>query len=212
MLQTLPFEQHVKKYDDWYDKYPEVYQSEITAIKSQLLTLPKNIKGIEVGVGTGRFSAPLGIKEGIEPVEEMAEYAVKRGVEIMKGTAEKLPYKDMQFDFVLFVTICHLDKVKAALKEAYRVLKKEGAVILSFLDKDQSIAKTYEAKRDKSNFYKNATFYSVDRVSKMLESTGFYQLDFNQTLFGELDDIKELQSPKAGFGEGSFVTVKAIKK
>ena len=115
MLQTLPFQKHVKKYDDWYEKHPEVYQSELSAIKAHLLTLPKDIKGIEVGVGTGRFSAPLGLKEGIEPVEAMSKYAVRRGVEIMQGTAEKLPYKDMQFDFVLFVTICHLDRVEVAL-------------------------------------------------------------------------------------------------
>ncbi len=48
----------------------------------------------------------------------MAEKAIKRGIEIIDGVAEKLPYGDLQFDFVLFVTICHLDSIKNALAEA----------------------------------------------------------------------------------------------
>ena len=212
MKQTIPFTKFTAEYDAWYEKYPAVYQSELNAIKQQLLTLPQDIRGIEVGLGTGRFSLPLGIKEGIEPVAEMARIASKRGVEIMKGWAENLPYRDLSFDFVLIVTICHFDNVTAALKEVHRVLKPGGSLILGFLDKDQLIAKSYEAKRAKSRFYKNAVFYSVSQVAKFLEETGFRDPEFVQTLFGELEEIDEIQSAQEGFGEGSFVVVKALKK
>ena len=66
-------------------------------------------------MGTGRFSKALGIKEGIEPSEEMAIKAMKSGIEIMKGVAERLPYSDYHFDFLLYVTICHLNNLKMAL-------------------------------------------------------------------------------------------------
>ena len=46
----------------------------------------------------------------------------------------------------------------------------------------------------------------------MLKEAGFKNLVFNQTLFGELDEISQVQLPKSGFGEGSFVVVKADKK
>ena len=206
------FDEHVAQYEQWYEDHPEVYQSEILALQEQFLELPQNIRGIEVGLGTGRFSVPLGIKEGIEPSYEMGRRAVNRGIEIISGTAERLPYSAMQFDFVLFVTVCHLKNLKKALKEAHRVLKSDGSIIIGFLDKEQQIARSYTAKRNQSNFYKNAVFYSVERMKQLLTKAGFTNLKYNQTLFGDLEEINEIQIPKQGTGEGSFVVVKALKK
>ncbi|MBT8308439.1 MAG: class I SAM-dependent methyltransferase [Maribacter sp.] len=212
MKQTAIFEKNVGAYEKWYEDYSEVYQSELAAIKEQLLKLPENIRGIEVGLGTGRFASPLGIKEGVEPSEAMAEKALKRGVEVIDGVAEKLPYRDMQFDFVLFVTICHFNSIKDALAEAHRVLKPRGSILIGFLDKDQSVARQYLAKRHRSTFYANANFYSIDRIKTLLKEARFKDLEFNQTLFGDLDEINNIQIPKEGHGEGSFVVVKATKK
>ena len=130
----------------------------------------------------------------------------------MPGTAERLPYRDLHFDFVLFVTICHLDNVITAFKETHRVLKKGGAIMVAFLDKDQVIAQAYEAKKATSHFYKHATFYTIQRISDLLKKAGFKDFEYTQTLFGNLDDIVELQDPKEGYGEGSFVVIQAIKK
>ena len=106
MLNVEIFDKNVEDYEAWYDKYPEVFESELAAVREQFLKLPENIRGIEVGIGTGRFAQPLGIKEGIEPSEEMAKKAVNRNIEILKGAAEYLPYGDLQYDFVLFVQKC----------------------------------------------------------------------------------------------------------
>lgn len=212
MLKTDVFSEHVEAYEAWYEKYPMVYLSEVAAIKEQFLKLPENIKGIEVGLGTGRFAQPLGIKEGIEPSTEMAKKAIKRGIEVVSGTAENIPYKDLQFDFVLFVTICHLSNIKEALKEANRVLKPKGSLIIGFIDKDREIGKVYEEKRQQSTFFRYANFYTVDYITKILKKAGFKDLEFNQTLFGNLDEISKVQLPKLGVGEGSFVVVRAIKK
>lgn len=212
MSKTEIFDSYVEDYEAWYDQYPEVYESELAALREQFTTLPEDIRGIEVGVGTGRFAQPLGIKEGIEPSEEMAKKAIRRKIEILKGVAESLPYGDLQFDFVLFVTICHLDNIKRALQEAHRVLKPNGAILIGFLDKDQIIAQEYIEKRERSTFFRQATFYSVDYLQKVLKETGFINPVFNQTLFGALEAIKEVQYPKPGYGKGSFVVLKAIKK
>ena len=61
------FDQNVAEYEKWYEDYPEVYQSELAAIREHFTKLPENIRGIEVGLGTGRFALPLGIKEIIPP-------------------------------------------------------------------------------------------------------------------------------------------------
>lgn len=212
MLKTEIFDKYVEDYEAWYDKYPEVYQSELAALKEQFKKLPENIRGIEVGIGTGRFAKPLGIKEGIEPSEAMAKKAVRRKIEVLKGVAEYLPYGDLQFDFVLFVTICHLDNVKLAIEQAHRVLKHKGAIIIGFLDKDQSVAKEYKERSERSTFFNKVQFYSVKYIKEIIEETGFKNLEFNQTLFGTLDSIKEIQLPKSGYGQGSFVVIKATKK
>lgn len=212
MAHTEIFNRYVEEYEKWYEDYPEVYQSELEAIKEQLKKLPENIRGIEVGLGTGRFSVPLGIKEGVEPSSAMAEKAINRGIEVIHGLAERLPYADLQFDFVLFVTICHFDNIKAALAEAERVLKHKGSILIGFLDKERSVAKEYIEKRHRSTFFAKAQFYTIDRIQKLLEDAGFKDLEFNQTLFGNLDEVEEIQFPKPGYGEGSFVVVRAIKK
>lgn len=212
MVKIEQFNQYVEDYEKWYNTYPEVYQSELLAIREQLNKLPENLRGIEVGLGTGRFSKPLGIKEGIEPSEEMAFKATKRGIEVLKGVAESLPYADLQFDFVLFVTICYLDDVDRAIQESHRVLKHKGSLIMALLDKDRPIAKEYMERKLRSTFFGNARFYSVKHISDLMKSRGFKDLEYNQTLFGNLDDIEDIQRPKSGYGEGSFVVIKAVKR
>ena len=212
MSHTKIFDQNVEAYEQWYEDYPQVFESELLALKEQFQKLPENLHGIEVGLGTGRFSVPLGIKEGIEPAKEMAALAVKRGISVVDGYAEQLPFGDLKFDFVLFVTVCHLDNVKYAFAEAYRVLKPKGAILIGFLDKDRSVAKQYIENRHRSTFFTNANFFTVSRTQTLLKDVGFKNLEYNQTLFGDLDEIKEVQMPKEGFGEGSFVVVKATKK
>ena len=212
MTSTDVFNQYVKEYEEWYDEHYEVYQSEVLAIRNQMQKLPENIRGIEVGLGTGRFAQPLGIKEGVEPSEPMAEMAIKRGIEVMNAVGERLPYADMQFDFVLFVTLCYLNDLRSSFAEAHRVLKREGAIIVAFLDKDQSIARAYKERGARSKFFADAHFYRPEYVQKLLLEYGFKNVEFNQTLFGNLEEIRELQFPETGYGKGSFVVVMASKK
>lgn len=211
MIQSSPFETHVADYESWFESHYYVFETEMRAISQQLQQLPENIQGIEVGVGTGQYASRLGIAEGVEPAEAMREVAKSRGLDVMDAYAEHLPYKDMHFDFVLFVTICHLDSVLEAFKEAHRVLNHKGSIVVAFIDGHSPVAIKYGQKRKRSVFYRHARFYSVGYVLEQLEKAGFKDPVITQTLFQDIDELTTIEEPVAGYGEGSFIVIRASK-
>jgi len=98
---------------------------------------------LEVGVGTGRVSAPLLARgfemTGVDASGRMLAYArTKRLPRLVRGDAYHLPFRDRAFDTALFVHVLHLlDDPPAALTEAQRVGAK-GAVALVHPPRDPS--------------------------------------------------------------------------
>jgi len=209
MARIEPFEKHPLQYEQWFDKYKFAYKSELQAMRK---LLPQGGNGLEIGVGSGRFSAPLGIKLGLEPSRKMMEVAQGRGIEVIGGVGERLPFRNSQFDFATMVTtVCFLDDVEMAFDEAYRILKPGGCLIIGFIDKDSSIGRLYQRHKNESVFYQVAAFYSVDEVVSHLKMAGFKVFDFAQTIFHNLAEIKDIEPVRDGYGEGSFVVVRAVK-
>ena len=209
MPKTEPFEKFTERYEAWFERHGYAYLSELEAVRK---LLPKEGKGAEVGVGTGRFAAPLGIKLGVEPSKAMAEIARRRGIEIIEGVAESLPFPDESLDYLLMVTtICFVDDPEKALREAYRVLKPGGVLIIGFVDRNSPIGQEYERNKENSVFYREARFFSTDELLELLKKVGFRKFEIVQTLFHRLDEIKEIEPVKLGYGEGSFVVIKAVK-
>ena len=139
MARIESFEKYSKEYDEWFIKNQNIYLAELNAIKR---LVPSDKFGIEIGVGTGRFASPLGIKIGVEPSKKMAEISRKRRIQVYEAVAEQLPFKDKTFDFVLMVTtICFVDDVVKSFKEAYRVLKTDGFIVLGLVDKESMLGK-----------------------------------------------------------------------
>lgn len=212
MKNNDPFESHTAEYEEWYREYPFIFKSEVEAIR-QMLPEGDALTGIEVGLGTGRFAEALGIKEGVEPSPSMKAIAVDRGVEVVDGVAEQLPYKDLRFDFVLMAfCISYFNSLHLAFKEAHRVLKKNGSLVIGFIDRNSLIGKYYEEHKSESTFYKEANFYSTEKVISELRLAEFRHFKFCQTLFKPLSEIDEFEPAKDGYGEGSFVVIQAKKK
>lgn len=200
-----PFEEHADEYDAWFERHRNLYLSELAAVR-ELLT-PGDARGLEIGVGSGRFAAALGIGYGVEPSPRMAEIARGRGIEVSMGTAEELPYADGCFDFLLMVTtVCFLDDMTTAFKEARRVLKDEGFLVVGFIDRDSFLGGLYQEKRSRSKFYGEATFVSVNDVVQSLRNSGFGRFTFRQTIFGGDDALYPVEE---GCGRGSFVAIRA---
>jgi len=207
MPKTGPFEKYKDQYENWFEKNKYVYQSEINAIRG---ILPDFKKGVEIGVGSGRFAEPLGIKFGIEPSYEMRKVVQSRGIEVVDSVAENLPLEDCSFDLTLMVTtLCFLDNARKAFNEIYRILKPGGYFINSFVDKNSKVGRIYQKNKQKSVFYREAIFFATEEVVRLLEKTGFKNFKFRQTIFNNLDEINQVEKIKEGYGEGSFIVIKA---
>lgn len=210
MLKISPFEKYAEQYEDWFEKNRWVYEAELRAVKAML---PTGGQGVEIGVGTGRFAEPLGIKIGIEPSSRMREIAQKRGIQVFDGVAEELPFDDSQFDFVLMVTtVCFVDDISKALLEAHRVLSHGGILIIGFVDRNSMVGQTYLSRQKENVFYREATFFSVDELVEIMDRAGFGDLTFRQTIFKTLTETTRDEPVKSGHGEGSFVVIRGRKK
>ena len=209
MSKTKPFDKHSDEYERWFVDNHYAFQSELKAIK---MAMPAMGEGVEIGVGTGIFAEPLGIKEGIEPSKAMREKAKKRNIKVIDAVAEKLPYYDKSKDFVLMITtICFVDDIFRSFNEAHRILKDSGSLIIGFIDRNSPVGIKYSEHKEKSFFYKDACFYGTGELYGILKNTGFEIENTYQTVFGKLDEINNVQEVLTGHGQGSFVVIKAKK-
>ena len=209
MPKTAPYEAHHRRYDDWFIRHAAAYQSELLAVRA---LLPWQGLGLEIGVGTGRFAAPLGVQVGLDPAHEVLEYASKRGVLTVQGIAEELPFSNNSFDYALCVTtICFVDDATAMLSEAHRILKPGGELVIGFIDRNSDLGKHYLVHQAENVFYRDAAFFSAREVEQVLLDAGFVALTWVQTLSKPLQENDEIEAVRAGRGQGAFVVVKAIR-
>ncbi|WP_028322117.1 class I SAM-dependent methyltransferase [Desulfatiglans anilini] len=207
MARTEAFDAFTDAYEDWFDRHPAFYHLELEAVRR--LIPPLGARGMEVGIGSGKFAVPFGVKIGVDPSEKMSEKARVLGLDVCRGVAEALPFRTGVFDFVLMVTtICFVDDILATFREAARVLKREGSIIVGFVDRLSELGRRYAAHKGESRFYREATFFSTDEVMEHLRETDFDPVEIKQTLIpGGLPGTVE-----DGFGKGAFIAIKAVKR
>jgi SAM-dependent methyltransferase len=206
---TSIFDEAPENYDAWYDRFRAAYESELEVLRT---LLPRAGRGLEVGVGTGRFAAPLGVQFGLDPSRAMIEVARRRGIDVSIGIAEELPFGDGSFDVVLMVaTVCFLQNVAVALRETYRVIRSGGCAVVGMLDVFNPVGRRYRARVGRKSFFRDAVFISVDEVVSHLSSGGFDVCDFRQTLFREPERMSGSDEVRNGHGDGLFVAIRAMK-
>lgn len=88
--------------------------------------------------------------------------------ELIAGCVQRLPLKDEKFDIALMINVIeHLKRPAEGLKEAFRILKKGGRLILSTVDKNSFYTKIWI--KDKTHFYE----FAQDEILELVEKEGF---------------------------------------
>lgn len=224
-----PYISHFQKsaldFEKWFEKNENIFNSELEALK-KMVTDSKHC--LSVGIGNGMFAEKLGIKYGVEPSEGMAELARKRGIEVKQGYSEHLPYPDESFNQVLLATVLsYVNDQFQTIKEAYRVLKPGGEIIISFLPAEGSYVLLYELSYLRGRFdpeiapeypyplefIRDADWVSTGSLIEMLEKAGFGKLKFVQTLTRHPKySTEKVEEPQTGYERGDYVVVKGVKE
>lgn len=129
-------------YDDIATEYDRRYveddYSGIAAALSTFLGSAKSQRVLEIGCGTGHWLQREAIEcsmIGVDRSRAMLAVAHRAGVRVCEGEAERLPFRDEQFDRAFCINALHhfTDK-RLVISETYRVLRQHGAFVSIGLD------------------------------------------------------------------------------
>ncbi len=173
-----------------YDEARFTYPGGIYVDQKEKIAILKYLKEgstLEVGCGTGRY-APIvewfGKYTGIDISQKMLEEAKKKSkkAKFIKMDAEDLKFRANSFDNVFYVRVFRVlpNSVKA-LKEAYRVLKKGGRVIIIYESKDYILQRIHHWIT--KTFYGNpCNYFSNEEFTRLLEAIGFKNIRIESVL------------------------------
>lgn len=204
---TNPFDSAAaaSSYDAWFDseKGRAIFRLELACLAKAVRPHPG--RWLEVGVGTGRFAAALGITDGVEPAEAMRKLAEARGIRAVAAAGERLPYAAATFDGALLTTaLCFMADPAQALKETFRVLKQTGILVLGIIPADGAWGRLYQKKAaDGHALYASAVFRTVDEVIALAGSAGWSFKEASSCLFAAPEQFTGMEEARDGIVSGA---------
>jgi SAM-dependent methyltransferase len=201
------FEREAQRYDAWYDTPAgqAILAAELGAVRPLFGGLPH--PWLEVGVGGGRFAAALGVEAGVDPALGALRLAARRGVSVAAARGEQLPFRGGAFGAVLFaLALCFVPDQLAALREARRVLRPAGGVVVGDLPADGPWGRHYLAQAAAGHpYYRDARFLTRAELLALLLEAGLRPVRRRSALFrppaaAPSDEAaREGDDPRAGF-------------
>ena len=159
----------------WFSGRRRVIQSLLTSLKNGKGTSDaKRPSILDVGCGTGgmfQFFQTVGDVWGLDLSSEALFYCRKRNQvgRIIQGSVLKLPFSEEKFDFVAACDLFYHRSVQddvAALRELYRVCRKEGHLLLT-----DSAFNFLKSPHD--HFFHGIRRYTVKELKSKIEGSGF---------------------------------------
>ncbi|HSH36076.1 class I SAM-dependent methyltransferase [Schnuerera sp.] len=169
------FDNEAINYDQWYEsKLGEFVDKVETELAFSLFKPTSGMKILDVGCGTGNFSiklAEMGCKVvGIDISEQMLNKARKKSkdkgldIEFHSMDIYNINFPNESFDGVFSMAAFEFIKEpQKAYDEMYRVLKKNGNLLIGTINRDSKWGELYLSKPFQENsVFKYADFKSMD--------------------------------------------------
>ena len=159
-----------KVYYRWFDKIKQT-----AGIKSI-------DKVLEIGCGLGYFGETFGVNyTGLEIDKERVAFCKAKGLNVVEGNAELLPFPDESFDVVVWVDVLHHTNYEKVVKEIKRVLKPNGVYcgvepLPSFIRKLAFSLKEHHEKFD--------IFLEPSVLNDVFKADGYKKIDMFYPLSG----------------------------
>ena len=179
------FDAYASEYDAWYDSEPgaTIFAMEAECLQPLLHSYRRPY--LEVGVGSGRFAQALGIKYGADPSVALLQRAKSRDILVIRAVGETLPFPDSTFGAVLVaLTLCFVAEPLKVLKEAARVVKPDGALVLGLILQGSPWADFYVSKGAEGHpLYRRARFFAKEELEHLLHLANFTVGRYRSVLF-----------------------------
>lgn len=174
------FDAEATKYDQWYETKLGRFVDEVETKLAFSLFLPKpGMKILDVGCGTGNFSiklAKMGCEVvGIDISDEMLTKARKKSrdlgmnIEFYNMDIYDLKFEEETFDGVFSMAAFEFIKEpQKAYEEMFRVLKKNGELLIGTIHRDSSWGSLYMSDEfQKNTVFKYASFKSMEELTQL---------------------------------------------
>ena len=205
------FDRLYTRYDSWYERHPALAYSELLTVACALGD--PGYPCVEVGVGTGWFAHKVGCRFGVDPSLGMLKIARKRGLEVVAGIGENLPFRDSGFSSALLVvTLCFVDDPMKVVEELSRILRKDGILVACIVPRDSPWGNFYVKLSARGHpFYSVARFYTVKEVDDLISSFGFVKEEACATLTSP-PGVERVELPRPYRGGEGFVCLRYRRK
>ena len=152
----------------------------------QLLNAKKHDKILEIGAGTGRIAKHYGFNVRDLTLLDPAENMLKRAMDLLPhakpivGYSEKMDFPSNTFDkIVCYDSLHHWQNQLKGLKEAYRVLKPGGIILV--LEVDQNNFWGRKVQLFERILKMNSLMHKPANLQLMLEKIGFQNIIYDPT-------------------------------
>ncbi len=147
-----------------------------------------HLRFLDIGASSGymvQAALELGMKaEGVEPGMSGISAAQERGITLIQGTAELLPFADNYFDIVHSHHVFeHVADPMVSAKEAFRVLKPGGVILIEVPNqfdnirfwRDKIFNRIHQRKRDIRSIH-HLSFFSRKAMRDLMRKAGFKEI------------------------------------
>lgn len=174
------FDKEARSYNDWYKTKLGGFVDEIETIAIlNHFDITKIKRILDVGCGTGNYSIKLAKKDfevvGVDISTEMLKIAMEKSknmclpVKFIRCDARQLPFPENYFDAALSVaTFEFVSEPLAVLGEMFRVIKKDGKIVIGFINKDSEWGKLYLSQDfQQKTVFRYANLFTKQEISTL---------------------------------------------